>query len=96
VTGTLPNRLTADYVKLPYKESAGETPKDGVDQGSGRPLHLGRPDHPEWHQGTFGFRAARPHGHCELHDGGEGQGDRWMALIDHTTDFGQGHYRYHL
>ena len=30
----------------------------------------------------FGFRPACPHGDRERQDGGEGQGDRWMALTD--------------
>jgi len=30
VTGTLPNPLTADYVKLPYKNPPGRHPKTGL------------------------------------------------------------------
>src|SRR5271157_6443750 len=47
-----------------------------------RSLHLGHLDYPERHQGAFRFRPVCSHGDRELQDGGEGQGDRWMALTD--------------
>lgn len=34
VTGTLPNPLTADYVKLPYKNPPGRHPKTGLTKES--------------------------------------------------------------
>ncbi len=88
VTGTLPNPLTADYVKLPYKNPPSRHPKTGLTKGAAVLCTWVVPITLNDIQRTFGFRAARSHGHCELQDSGEGQGDRWMALIDHMTAYG--------